>query len=111
MRSLPGVVETTLLGAPCFKVGGRVMACEAIHSSAERNSLMVAISVPARSRLLKANPAALYLTDHYRPYPSLLIRLGEIDERSLGELLHASWRFVGAKPAPARRAKTPRTKN
>jgi len=95
---LPGVEETTLHGAPCFKVSGRLLTCPALHKSAEPNSLVVRISLQERARLLAAKPSAYYLTDHYRNYPSVLVRLGQIDRRSLSELLDMAWRFVSSKP-------------
>jgi hypothetical protein len=94
---LAGVEETTLHGAPCFKVSGRLLTCPALHKSAEPNSLVVRISPQERARLLVANPSAYYVTDHYRNYASVLVRLDRIDRRSLSDLLNMAWRFVSSK--------------
>jgi hypothetical protein len=58
---------------------------------------VVRISLQERARLLAANPSAYYVTDHYRNYPSVLVRLGRIDRRSLSDLLNMAWRFVSSK--------------
>lgn len=73
---------------------GRLMTCEAIHNSAEINSLMVRVGTKERDRLLKEQPEVYYLTDHYRPYDAILVRLSKVDDESLRELLESSWRFV-----------------
>lgn len=70
------------------------MTCEAIHKSAESNSIMVRIGAKERARLIKAHPDVYYLTDHYRPYDAILVRLAKIDKQSLREILESSWRFV-----------------
>jgi hypothetical protein len=49
--TLPRVVEGNLHGAPSWKVGGKLLACAAIHRSAEANSLVVKVSpAPHRRR-------------------------------------------------------------
>ena len=99
---LPGVEETTLHGAPCFKVSGRLLTCPALHKSAEPNSLVVCISLQERARLLAADPSKYYVTDHYHNYPSVLVRLGQIDRHSLSDLLDMAWRFLSSKPKMSR---------
>jgi hypothetical protein len=97
--ALPDVVEASSWGASGFKVGGRLMACQAIHSSAEAGSLMVRIDLPLRAELLAAEPDVYYLTPHYEPYPAVLVRLARTTRASLEKLLGTSWLFVSAKPA------------
>ena len=97
--TFPGVKEGMLHGAPTLKAAGRLLACPALHKSAEANSLMVRISFEKRAKLLAADPSLYYVTDHYIDYPSVLVRLPEIDRQSLRDLLLTSWQFVtsGAK--------------
>jgi hypothetical protein len=92
--ALPDVKENVTKLGTGWKVKGRLMACEAIHKSAESNSIMVRISTKERARLIKAQPDIYYLTDHYRPYDAILVRLAKSDEESLREILESSWRFV-----------------
>ena len=92
--ALPHVKENVTKLGTGWKVKGRLMTCEAIHKSAEGNSIMVRISTKERARLIKARPDVYYLTDHYRAYDAILVRLSKIDEESLREILESSWRFV-----------------
>ena len=94
--ALPGVKEGTLHGAPTLKVGGRLLACPALHKSAEPDSLMVRISFEERAKLLTDNSSRYYVTDHYMDYPSVLVRLPEMNRESLSDLLHTSWRFLSS---------------
>jgi hypothetical protein len=93
---LPGVEEGSLHGAPSLKVSGRLLTCPALHRSAEPNSLAVRVDFDQRAELIKAEPSVYYLTDHYLNYPTVLVRLGQIDRSSLRDLLRAAWRFVSA---------------
>ena len=75
---------------------GRLLACEAIHKSAEPNTLMVRIGLQRRVELLAQSGEVHYPTDHYAPYPAVLVRLSRIKRAALKELLTESWEFVRA---------------
>jgi hypothetical protein len=72
---LPGVEAGTVHGAPALRIGGRLLA---------------------------RAPRRYYLTEHYRRYPAVLVRLSRIDERSLRRLLHSSYAFVTRRGARGR---------
>ena len=95
--ALPEVEEGTTYGSPAFKVRGNLLACAAIHKSAEPDTLAVRIPFDLRSDLMASDPDSYYLTDHYVNYPVVLVRLSRIDMEGLRELLGASWQFVSAK--------------
>ena len=97
--ALPDAEEGSLHGAPTVKVSGRLLACPALHKSAETNSIVVRVGAEQRAALLARHPNLYYVTDHYRNYPSVLARLDRIDRTALSELLEMGWRFVtsGAK--------------
>jgi hypothetical protein len=97
-RTLPGVEESTIHGAPSLKVRGKLLTCPAIHSSSEPNTLAVRIGREQRERLLKAEPDIYYVTDHYLNYSTVLVRLSRIDRKSLKDLLDVAWRLVTAPP-------------
>ena len=92
--ALPDVKDASGRRGTALKIKGRLMACEAIHKSAEPNSLMVRISLKRREALMAQNAEAYYLTDHYTPYPAVLVRLSRIKRGSLKELLTESREFV-----------------
>jgi hypothetical protein len=55
------------------------------------------ISFDDRELLLEADPTTYYLEDHYRNYPSILVRLREIHPDALRDLLRMAWNYVSAK--------------
>src|SRR5262245_4110295 len=91
---LPDVVDASGTRGMALKVRKQLMACKAIHKSAEPDSLMVRIGLGSRKALLKQDPETYYLTDHYKPYPAILVRLSRINRTALRELLTESWEFV-----------------
>jgi hypothetical protein len=100
---LPDVEESTIHGVPSLKVRGRLLTCPAIHRSAEPNTLAVRIDFDQRAELMAAEPSIYYVTDHYMNYPTVLVRLGQIDRNSLRDLLGMAWRFVSSKTKARRR--------
>jgi len=94
--ALPDVEESTSWGATSFKVSGRMFACEAIHSSAEDRTLMVRMDKGLRDELLATDPDVYYLTPHYAPYPTLLVRLDRVNRASLRKVLGTACVFVGS---------------
>ena len=102
--ALPEVEEASPWGALGFKARGKLMACQAIHSSAEPGSLMVRIDTNLRNELLASEPKVYYLTPHYEIYPSVLVRLERTNRDALKKLLGTSWLFVTSS-APERAAK------
>jgi len=50
-----------------------------------------------REILLELDPTAFYLTDHYRPYPAILVRLSEVPVGLVTQILEKAWRFQAPK--------------
>ena len=92
--ALPGVKDASGARGTALKFKGRLLACEAIHKSAEPDTLMVSISQERRDELLAQSTAVYYLTDHYRPYPAVLVRLPKIQRSALEQLLAESRKFM-----------------
>jgi hypothetical protein len=96
--ALPDVEATTKYdGSPVLKVGGSFMAGLAMHRSAEPDTLVVRAGVEERNGLLEDAPETYYVTDYYRNYPVVLVRLSRIDRDALRDLLSMSWRLTLAK--------------
>lgn len=100
--TLSGVEESTMHGMPSLKVGGKLLACPALHKSADPDSLVVRIGLTERARLMSAKPDTYYLTPHYAKYLMVLVRLAHIDRASLRRLLEKSWSSVAAKTGAAK---------
>ena len=92
--ALPGVEESTMYGAPAVKLRKKLLACPAIHRSAEPNTLAVRIDFDQRDELINEDPNVYYLKDHYVNYPVVLVRMSRISEGALRDLLDMSWRFA-----------------
>jgi hypothetical protein len=104
--ALPGVEESTTSRGTSLKVAGRLLACPAIHGSAEPSSLMVRVSAAERERLLATEPRTYYLTEHYVGYPAILVRLSRVSRDSLRDLLASSAQQISEKKP--KRKRTPK---
>ena len=97
---LPGVVEATAYGTPALKAGGKL-----IVRIKDRVTLVLMSTPDEKEMLLAAAPDIYFETDHYKGWPSLLIRLARIGDEELGHRLEADWlrqapkRLVGDRPA------------
>ena len=85
-----------------LKVGGSFMAGLATHPSAEPETLVVRADLEEREWLIEDAPETYYLTDYYRRYPLVLVRLRQIDTDALRDLLSVSWRMAAAKTGKRR---------
>ena len=90
-------------GSPVLKARGCFMAGLATHESAEADTLVVRCGVEDRDYLLEDAPDTYYLTDYYRSYPIILVRLAKVDRDALRDLLSVSWRMSVAKARRTRR--------
>jgi hypothetical protein len=92
--ALPDVVDGTAYGAPALKLSGQLLACVPTNKSAEANSIVVRIDPEQRRELLRQDPDVYYITDHYAPHPTVLVRLSKIGRGHLKALLRDAHRFV-----------------
>ena len=96
--ALPDVEATTRYdGSPVLKRGGSFMAGLATHRSAEPGTLVVRAGYDEREWLIEDAPETYYLTDYYRSYPLVLVRLSQIRRDALRDLLSVSWRLTSTK--------------
>lgn len=84
-------------GSPVLRVDGIFMAGIATHPSAEPGTLVVRSGIEDRAGLLEDAPETYYLTDYYRSYPLILVRLSRVAPDALHDLLSVSWRITMAK--------------
>lgn len=94
--SLPATTEKPSYGTPGFRVKDRLFARIYDH---EGDVLVVWVeSLEDKEALLGSEPATFFTTPHYDGHPMVLVRLAEVDEDELTELLTDAWRTR----APAR---------
>jgi hypothetical protein len=93
--ALPGVEECTTYGTPGLKVKGKILS--RLRTEAE-GALALRCDFIDREILLKAAPRTFFITDHYRNYPMVLVRLNKVRLRELPALIERAWRCA----APAK---------
>ncbi len=86
--ALPGAEESTSYGTPAFKVRGKLIT----RLLPEGDAIVVPIAMAERALRLQADPKTFYITDHYRPYPYMLVRLARVHRDDLAYLLEEAWR-------------------
>ena len=91
--ALPGVEEGTSYRTTAFKVNGKLFA--RFHQDGE--SLVIKVEYAAREVLMGANPETFYITDHYRCWPYMLIRVSRVKCDELRGLLEEAWKSVASK--------------
>jgi hypothetical protein len=87
------VEQGTSYGTPALHVRKKFLA----RLKEDGESVAIKIDFPDRDVLLELDPAAFYLTDHYRPYPAMLVRLSQVRRDLLEPLLEQAWRLQAPK--------------
>jgi len=77
-------------GSEVLKAGGSFMAGIATDESAEADTLVVRCDYDDRQLMLEDAPETYYLTEYYAKYPLVLVRLSEVTEDALRDLLSVS---------------------
>lgn len=91
--SLPGVEEGLSYGTPAFKVRGKLLA----RLREDGETLVVRVDMMLRDMLMQSVPETFFITDHYRAYPAVLVRLAKVRREQLLDLLEETWRQVAPK--------------
>jgi hypothetical protein len=92
---LPAVEEGTCYGTPALRAARKLIA----RLKEDGETLVLRVDPYERDHLLAADPDTFFLTDHYRAYPYVLVRLATVDPEELRALLEAAWKQV----TPARK--------
>jgi hypothetical protein len=96
--AMPDVKEEVKYdGSPVLKAGGSFMAGIASDESAEADTLVVRCEVDDRELFIEEAPETYYVTDYYERQPVVLVRLSEVDEDALRDLLTVSRKMALAK--------------
>lgn len=86
--ALPGVEEGPCYGTPGFRVRGKFLA----RLWEDGETLVVKCGDEERDFRMQVDPATFFITDHYRGYPTVLIRLARVRLSVLQEVLEEGWR-------------------
>jgi len=93
LLALPGVEEGPCYGTPGFRVRGKFLA----RLRDEDETLVVKCGFDERDFRILADPKTFFTTDHYRGYPTVLVRLSKVDVADLESLLEDAWRLLAPK--------------
>lgn len=93
--SLPGAEASTSYGTPSVKVRGKFLS--RWRTEAE-GAVAIRCDFLDRQILLQAQPEVYFLTDHYRDYPAVLMRVDKASREAMTDALERAWRLV----APAK---------
>lgn len=91
--SLPGVDEATSYGTKSFKLKNKLLA--RFHEDGV--SLVLKMDFETRDFLLQVNPTTYYITDHYRNYPYVLVRINNVDLEELKGHILTIWKSNATK--------------
>lgn len=86
--AFPGVEEGLSYGTPGFRVRGRFLA----RLWEDGTTLVVKCGDDERDFRIKADPETYFTTDHYRGYPTVLVRLASVTVADLKDVLEEAWR-------------------
>jgi hypothetical protein len=109
--AMDDVAEVRSYGTPGFKVRGRLFS--RLHQDGA--SLVVAMDVLERDLAMRAEPDVYFLTDHYTPYPWVLVHLAAVETGQLRKILERARAFVAppvagaARKSPSRPSTAPRS--
>ncbi len=98
---LPGVELGTSYGTPSLHVRKKFLA----RLKEDGETIAIRVGFDDRDVLLELDPSAFYLTDHYRDYTAMLVRLKNVQVAMLEKLFEQAWRLQAPKGLVARRDK------
>ncbi|MBS0470107.1 MAG: MmcQ/YjbR family DNA-binding protein [Proteobacteria bacterium] len=103
--SFPGALEASSYGQPAFKIEKKFFT----RLRPEDDSIVwIVDSIDERDALLEMDPKTYFITDHYKNYPSVLVRLSRLNEAMLRKLLERRWRAIAPKKLIDARGGAPR---
>ena len=93
-ESFPGTEVSTSYGTPAIKVGKKLVL--RMHQKEDAIVLLLG-TVDEQRELIRRDPMAFFITDHYAGYPAVLIR-PTVNESIFRDLVEKSWRRLARKP-------------
>ena len=102
MLAIPGTDERLWFNQPSVFIHDRFLA--KTHHKEDAVTLQVG-SMEMRDMMLEAEPELFYITDHYRKFPFVLIRLSALTKTVLKEILVGRAAQLAAMPPIKRRPK------
>ena len=86
-REFPGIEESTSYGTAALKVRGTLL----IRLKEDGETVVLKTTFIDRDLLMHADPEVYFITDHYRNYPYVLVRLSRIRAKEMHDRLEEAW--------------------
>jgi hypothetical protein len=93
--ALPGVEARSSYGTPGLYAGKKLMA--RLRDNDYDHMVLKPIEDDEQRFLMETQPDVFFLTPHYVGYPTILIRLSNVDPAQLEDLVEQSWRRLATK--------------
>ena len=87
---LTGVEEGTSYGTAALKVRGKLF----VRLKEDGETIVLRTDEFERSHLMQSHPKMFYITDHYRDYPWVLVRLRAVRRPMIKALIEGAWTRV-----------------
>jgi hypothetical protein len=92
--SFPLASEKPSYGKPSFFIAKKFFT----RLRSEDDSIVWIVgSIDERDNLIELDPKTYFITEHYRDYPSVLVRIKRINEAMLRKMLERRWRAIAPK--------------
>ncbi|MFI5159880.1 MAG: MmcQ/YjbR family DNA-binding protein [Sphingobacteriales bacterium] len=88
---LPSVTEGISHGTPGFYVQKKMLA------RLWENGEVLVVRTDERDKWIKTDPDTFFFTDHYRNYPTVLVKLERVEPAVLEQLLLEAWKGRASK--------------
>src|SRR5262249_29519550 len=85
---LPAVDEGPCYGTPGFRIKKKFLA----RIWEDGVTLVVKCGDAERDFRMQSDPETFFVTDHYRGYPAVLVRLDRVSRTDLADVLEEAWR-------------------
>ncbi len=86
-RAFPDIEESTSYGTAALKVRGTLL----VRLKEDGETVVLKTTFTDRDLLMHGDPDVYFITDHYRNYPYVLVRLPRIRTKEMRERLEEAW--------------------
>jgi hypothetical protein len=98
--ALPSVEERTSYGRASLHVGKKMLTC----IGRQGDHIVMPMDFGEREMRIAAEPETYFLTDHYRGWPYVLVRLATVRKDAVAGMLQQRWREIAPKRLAAAHA-------
>lgn len=92
--SFPQTSEKLSYGSPAIFVAKKFFTR---YRKNDDSLVFIVADIPTRDMMLELDPKTYFITDHYKDYPSVLVRMERITPDELKLMLERRWRQIAPK--------------